>query len=96
MVGGSRSGTPNWTWNRDCEKPTLKPSVLTNGANAEGLVVCHSWVEDGEVHFLADCSHSLAGKSVPLLDVVEITTEEIEEDRGWTSADEDWLEEIGR
>lgn len=29
MIKGTRAGTGNWTWNGDTEKPTLKPSVLT-------------------------------------------------------------------
>jgi hypothetical protein len=27
---------------------------------------CHSFVTDGEIQFLNDCSHDLAGKTVPL------------------------------
>lgn len=29
MIGGTRAGTNNWTWNGSIEAPTLKPSVLT-------------------------------------------------------------------
>src|SRR4051812_21233604 len=29
---------------------------------------CHSFVTDGMIEFLSDCSHELAGKTVPLLD----------------------------
>lgn len=29
---------------------------------------CHSFVQDGVVQFLGDCTHALAGKSVPLED----------------------------
>lgn len=28
--------------------------------------VCHSFVFDGEIRFLGDCTHALAGKTVPL------------------------------
>ena len=27
---------------------------------------CHSFVTDGQIQFLGDCSHALAGKTVPL------------------------------
>lgn len=27
---------------------------------------CHSWVKDGQIQFLNDCTHKLAGKTVPL------------------------------
>ena len=31
---------------------------------------CHSFVRDGRIQFLADCTHELAGKTVPLPDIV--------------------------
>lgn len=27
---------------------------------------CHSYVRDGQIQFLGDCTHALAGKTVPL------------------------------
>ena len=59
-------GTNNWTWNGDTEKPTLKPSILTTRYDGKR---CHSFVGDGNVQFLADCSHEFAGQTLPLLDV---------------------------
>ena len=35
-------------------------------------IICHAWVNDGQVQFLADCTHELAGQTVPLLDVTWI------------------------
>lgn len=32
-------------------------------------VVCHTWVDDGKVYFLGDCTHELAGQTVDLLEV---------------------------
>jgi hypothetical protein len=32
-------------------------------------MVCHSFIRDGLIQFLADCTHELAGKIVPLTDV---------------------------
>jgi hypothetical protein len=31
--------------------------------------VCHSFIRDGMIEFLNDCTHALAGQRVPLLDV---------------------------
>lgn len=31
-------------------------------------MVCHSFVRDGQIQFLTDCTHSLAGQTVPLPD----------------------------
>lgn len=69
---GDRNG-PGWEWNGDAERPTFSPSVLVtyNGADAgvDGAppAVCHSFVVDGQIQFLADCTHGLAGQTVPLL-----------------------------
>lgn len=65
VLKGKREGTGCWTWNGDTEKPTLRPSVLTTGHNFR----CHSWINDGKVQFLNDCSHSLAGQTVDLMEV---------------------------
>lgn len=57
-----------WTWNGDMDRPTFDPSVLINVSNAPGTPrhVCHSYVRDGQIQFLADSTHELAGKTVPL------------------------------
>lgn len=65
ILRGTRDGTGCWTWNGDTEFPTLRPSILTTNHEYR----CHTWVNDGEAHFLADCSHAFAGQTVPLLDV---------------------------
>jgi hypothetical protein len=31
-----------------------------------GCSVCHSFVRDGQIQFLNDCTHELAGQTVPL------------------------------
>ena len=69
IQSGPREGTPCWTWNGDTEKPTLRPSLLTRGS--DHMVRCHSFVTDGMMRFLGDCTHDLKGQTVPLLDVEE-------------------------
>lgn len=34
--------------------------------------ICHSFVEDGEIKFLTDSTHQLAGKKVPLPEFTEV------------------------
>ena len=68
--------TPQWTWNGSLEAPTLSPSILTrqehkrrrvDGVSTDvGLFVCHSFMVDGQMQFLGDCTHALAGQTVPL------------------------------
>ncbi len=76
MIGGTRAGTGNWTWNGSTEAPTLRPSILTKGGGRKYLEtgqytehVCHSWVTDGKVQFLDDCTHELKGQTHDLLEV---------------------------
>ena len=33
--------------------------------------VCHSFVNDGQIQFLGDCTHALAGQTVPLPDITD-------------------------
>lgn len=33
--------------------------------------VCHSYITDGQIQYLSDCTHELAGKTVPLPDFNE-------------------------
>jgi hypothetical protein len=63
--------TPSWDWNGDLERPTLSPSILT-----QGYTVCHSFLRDGVFEFLTDSTHSLAGQSVPIPDLPKWVEEE--------------------
>lgn len=59
-----------WTFNGEFERPTFAPSVLvrwTYGPRREPRV-CHSFVREGRIEFLGDCTHELAGKTVELPD----------------------------
>lgn len=69
-----------WTFDGDYEQPTFSPSLLVtyDGPDADGKDVgfgkgppsrCHSFVRSGQIEFLADCSHALAGKTVALPDI---------------------------
>jgi hypothetical protein len=39
---------------------------LRDGAGNPISTVCHSFVRDGQIQFLGDCTHPLAGQTVPL------------------------------
>lgn len=54
-----------WTLSGTETQPTLTPSVVYEAGTR-----CHSFVRDGKLHFLSDCTHLLAGQTVepPALD----------------------------
>lgn len=68
------SGPKAWSFNGNEEKPTFWPSVLVyevpitpdSVEGYRGQPRCHSFVTDGAMNFLADCTHSLAGQVVPI------------------------------
>ena len=76
---------PTWGWNGDVERPTFTPSILVHstvrlteeeharlmsGAHVEPRpLVCHSFVREGRIQFLSDCTHALAGQTVDLPEV---------------------------
>lgn len=61
-----------WTWNGDVVRPTFSPSLLVRHGGDLDLggkippLICHSFVRDGQIQFLGDCTHKLAGQTVPL------------------------------
>lgn len=63
----------SWTFDGDMEHPTFTPSMneLVNGPgehhNAElPTRRCHFIVTRGQINYCGDCTHDLAGQSVPL------------------------------
>ena len=61
--------SPSWDWDGNLEAPTLAPSILSR---YDGFV-CHSFIRGGMVEFLSDCTHALAGQTVPLGELPEWT-----------------------
>lgn len=63
---------PLWSFNGDENSPTFSPSMLVtstpNASQAGKPFCCHSFVNAGAIQFLNDCTHALAGKTVPLED----------------------------
>lgn len=77
----------NWQFNGSLERPTFSPSILVRGTQRQSDEeidrimkgekieprprVCHSFVTDGRIQFLGDCTHALAGQTVELPEVGE-------------------------
>lgn len=57
-----------WQFNGDYDRPTFSPSFLT-WIDPQPFISgkrCHSYVRDGSIEYQSDCTHELAGKTVPL------------------------------
>lgn len=48
-----------WTWDGNVDKPTLTPSMNLPGR-------CHFYLREGQMVYLPDSTHALAGQTVPL------------------------------
>jgi hypothetical protein len=69
---------PRWGFNSDYDRPTFTPSVLVSWSEPSDIsaefddtskdkkMICHSFVTDGQIQFLGDCTHGLAGQTVDL------------------------------
>lgn len=76
VVSVTASSRPNWSYNGNPDAPTFSPSVLIRTGRAvnpsfvpepgDPPEVCHSFVVDGQIQFLTDCTHPLVGQTVPL------------------------------
>lgn len=68
--GCCRAHGSRWSWNGDPERPTFEPSILVQWHQWDGDRridwVCHSFVREAQIQFLGDCTHPLAGQTVPL------------------------------
>ncbi len=64
-------GYPRWTFNGDAERPTFRASMLVYEPRLKGSrrTICHSFVTDGQIRYLDDCAHAMAGQTVDLPDL---------------------------
>lgn len=58
-----------WTFNGNLENPTVSPSILMTTSHSGRAYACHSFITDGMIQFLGDCTHHLAGKIVELPEI---------------------------
>lgn len=59
-------GSPSWQFNGDMHRPTINPSLLVRHSANGQAVVCHSFIRDGQMQFLDDCTHELKSTTVSL------------------------------
>jgi hypothetical protein len=67
-------GANGWSFDGNVGSPTLVPSLkLTYTITGETAptFVCHSFVRNGRIEYLGDCTHAMAGQTVDLLEFPE-------------------------
>lgn len=57
-----------WAFNNDMDKPTISPSLLVRYPIDGVDRICHSFIKDGAIQFLSDCTHKMAGTTVDIPD----------------------------
>ncbi len=65
-----------WSFNHDYDKPTISPSFLQQGFlgfnNEKPMYgTCHSFIKNGMIQYLGDCTHEMKNKTVELPDITE-------------------------
>ena len=71
---GPRSVWPKhlrWQFNGDLDKPTVNPSLLVTYKMPAGERRCHSFIRDGRIQYLGDCTHELRNQTVEIPDFPE-------------------------
>lgn len=72
IVKGDSSKMPVWKWNQCIDKPTIKPSLRVRknkDSNGNYKENCHSFITDGKIKFLEDCTHDSKGQTVELTEL---------------------------
>lgn len=61
-------GDGAWSFDGDLQTPTLAPSLLLTYTfgDPQQTYICHSFVKAGQIQYLSDCTHALAGQTVEL------------------------------
>jgi len=62
-----QSNGAGWSFTGTLECPTYAPSQLTKWKGKDDKeFVCHTYIREGNIEFLNDCTHALKEKTVPL------------------------------
>ena len=69
MVWTDKNENPCWEFNGDVDNPTVSPSLLVRYLYPGGVKICHSFIRNGEIQFLSDCTHELSGQTIKLQEI---------------------------
>lgn len=68
-VWTNKKEQPCWDFNGNIDLPTFSPSLLVREPSPSGMKICHSFIRDGKIQFLSDCTHHLAGQTIELPEI---------------------------
>ena len=76
-----RLSTKIWQFDGNLEKPTITPSIKSWIENKEDGIsfMCHSFITNGKIQFLSDCTHELKDQTVDLPDLENFELSEAKE-----------------
>jgi hypothetical protein len=57
-----------WSFNNNFDLPTFSPSININLHNNKR---CHYFIINGKINYCSDCTHSLKGQELQLLEIPE-------------------------
>lgn len=65
---------PCWEFSGTTDNPTFSPSLLIPKQEYEespedNWPQCHSFIRNGQIQYLSDCTHKLAGQTIDMVDV---------------------------
>lgn len=74
---GEHQMDERWKFDGNLELPSFEPSLhyrcntpdMKEYRKECASTVCHSFIRAGMIEYLNDCTHALAGQTVPLLDL---------------------------
>ncbi|GAB6119728.1 DUF6527 family protein [Dysgonomonas termitidis] len=76
-VWTNKDSRPCWDFNGDTDRPTISPSILVTYPTPSGNRICHSFIKDGRIQYLADCSHELREQTLELIEINSATDESL-------------------
>ena len=58
---------PIWEFDGNIQAPSWTPSLrIQSMSRKEKPYICHLYVRNGQIEYLSDCTHELAGKTIPM------------------------------
>lgn len=63
---------PVWGFNGNIENPTFTPSIKVTYPVKGFDHICHSFVANGRIQYLNDCTHHLAGQTIDLPEITKL------------------------